>query len=180
MIVDAERSLLSAVGARRRKRQGIVLHLVAAVLVVFVGVLGLLDDSWLRNLLASWINVHALFGLLLWGLVVWRFYGRARQDPPMRRAEIRSLSRRLSRMVYLLLYLVIGTKQVLAIATLVRHGGTLTLEPTKDFQAILLYGLITLIIIRILAVWVWLHVIDEAASRGAAGRGPARLQIPSN
>ena len=39
---------------------------VLVVLVVLVGVLGLLHDSWPKQTQAYWINVHALIGILLW------------------------------------------------------------------------------------------------------------------
>jgi cytochrome b561 len=46
-------------------RLGAVLfHWAMAVLVVVVGVLGLLHDSWPRQTQAFWINIHALTGIL--------------------------------------------------------------------------------------------------------------------
>jgi cytochrome b561 len=45
-------------------------------LVVIVGVLGLLHDTWPKKTQAFWINVHALIGILLWLVLIARFgYG---------------------------------------------------------------------------------------------------------
>jgi cytochrome b561 len=59
-------------------------------LVVIVGVLGLLHDTWPKKTQAFWINVHALIGILLWLVLIARFgYGmRVFMDIwPMRRAS---------------------------------------------------------------------------------------------
>jgi hypothetical protein len=63
----------------------IAFHLISVVLVVAVGVLGLLHDSWSKDTQAFWINIHALIGLLIWVLVVARFGWRRRHAPPRRR-----------------------------------------------------------------------------------------------
>ncbi len=44
----------------------IAFHWVMFLLVVWVGSLGLLHDSWLKRTQAFWINLHATLGLLLW------------------------------------------------------------------------------------------------------------------
>lgn len=47
-----------------------------AVLVVIVGTLGLLHDSWPHATQAKWTNVHAVIGLAVWLLLMLRFGGR--------------------------------------------------------------------------------------------------------
>ena len=51
----------------QRYRPGaIAFHWSMFGLVVIVGTLGLLHDSWPKQTQAFWINIHALIGLLLW------------------------------------------------------------------------------------------------------------------
>jgi hypothetical protein len=71
-------------------------HWVMVVLVVVVGVLGLLHDSWPRTTQAFWINVHALIGLAVWVLVMMRIGWRLRHPPPALPAEAGDFSRRWS------------------------------------------------------------------------------------
>ena len=54
----------------------IAFHWVMTVLIVVVGVLGLLHDSWPRSSQAFWINIHALIGLMVWVLVIARLSWR--------------------------------------------------------------------------------------------------------
>jgi len=49
-------------------------HWFMFVLVVCVGVLGLLHDSWPKQTQRFWINIHALLGLLLWFTLMARFW----------------------------------------------------------------------------------------------------------
>jgi hypothetical protein len=60
----------------------IAFHWVMFVLVVIVGVLGLLHDSWPKQTQAFWINVHALIGIFLWLSLLARFGYRLRHSPP--------------------------------------------------------------------------------------------------
>ena len=46
------------------------------LLVVVVGILGLLHDSWPKRTQAFWINVHAMLGLLLWLTLIARIWWR--------------------------------------------------------------------------------------------------------
>jgi cytochrome b561 len=132
---------------------------------------------------ADTIDVPTLFGLLLWIMVIARFRARMKHSAEIRAADLRGLSRQLSRTVYLLLYLIIGAKQVINIVGFLRHGGTFdpglaptpdcashdcpTFAPTNDLKLMLIYGLIALIIIRVLALWIWLRLADDAASKTA-------------
>jgi cytochrome b561 len=103
-------------------------------------------------------NIHALFGSLLLVIVVARLLRDVRRFPPVRAADVRSLIRRLSRMVYLLLYLAAGLQQ------LIGRGSS------ADLQVILLYGLITLIVIRVLAIGIWLR--NRSRRRPIAAAAP--------
>jgi len=186
MAAQAELSLNP--GSHARSRQGMLIALFgcAAVLVVTIGVLGLLDGSWLRQMLESWINIHALFGLLLCGLVLARYQWRVRNSPCILPAAIRELSRHLSRMVYLLLYVVMGVRQSIGIINSIWHGSALDFNlfdghfrngpdragwnPKDDFQLFLATGLFVLIVVRVLAFRLWLRSTERAAlSKEASG-----------
>ena len=162
----------------------IALHGCAALLVVVIGVLGLLGASWPRQMLESWINVHALFCVLLCGLVLAEYQRRVRQSTGEERADSRELSRRLSRMVYLLLYVVIGLRQIISILHSLWHGGAVDLSPfderfrngpdyagfnpKDDFQLFFASGLLALIVVRILAFGLRLRSVARPASPKAA------------
>ena len=95
------------------------------IVAVVIGVLGLLGTWGLRQMLESWINVHVLFGLLLCGLVFARCRWGVKHSPPMLPADVRQLTRQLSRTVYLLLYVVIGVRELIAILNGAWHGGAI-------------------------------------------------------
>ena len=50
--------------------QAIAFHWTMFVLVVIVGVLGLLHDDWPKETQGFWINLHVMFGLLLWVVAI--------------------------------------------------------------------------------------------------------------
>jgi cytochrome b561 len=172
MIVHAARSGPSL---RRSRSQDTVLSALygcAAMLVISVGVQGLVDNSWLRKLAESWINIHALFGILLGILVIARYEWIVRRSPPRLPSDIRELSRHLSRTVYLMLYLVIGISECLGTANLAQGGSdTQAFDPRDDFQVFLASGLVALAIVRILAFIAWRRVRDVV--------GPARPALSS-
>jgi hypothetical protein len=101
----------------------------------------------------SWIDIHALFGLLLGGLVYaryrWRVEHRTRTAVPP--TEARELSRQLSRMVYLMLYGVVGIRQGIVIVNHLWHGDAIPFNPKQDFQLFLAAGLLVLAGARLLA-----------------------------
>ena len=186
MAAQAEPSLNSLAHAYSRQRMLIALYGCAALFVVVIGVLSLLDGSWLRQMLESWINIHALFGLLLCGLVLVRYQWRVRHSPGMLPTDIRELSRHLSRIVYLLLYVVIGVRQSIGIINSIWHGSAVDFNlfddrtsngpdragwnPKDDFQLLLATGLFVLIIVRVLACRLWLRSVERAAlSKEATG-----------
>jgi cytochrome b561 len=160
--------------------EGVALILGLAALVVLFGVLGLLDGSWVEQILGSRINVRAMFGLFLCTLVAVRFHGRLKCGAPMLQTDICDLSRELSRMVYLSLYMVIGVRQIIGIADWLRPAGVLEFgkfAADEDLQAIVAYGLVGLLLIRALAFGFWLHwsrsgvtAIDGAVLSRASGR----------
>jgi cytochrome b561 len=149
-----------------------------AIVAVVIGVLGLRGSSGPRQLLESWINIHALFGLLLCGLVLARCRWSVKHSPPMLPSDVRQLSRHLSRTVYLLLYVVIGVMELIAILNSVWHGSVVDFNAfgerfrgpdyagfnvKDDFQLFLASGFITLIFLRVLTCTLWLRSVERAA-----------------
>ena len=100
----------------------IALHWMMAVLIVVVGVLGLLHDSWPKQTQAFWINLHALIGLLVFALLLTRMAWRRQHPPPALPADCGALSRRLSPPVHRLLYVLMFIIPILGIVTFIWHG----------------------------------------------------------
>ena len=179
MAAQAERPLHFLSQAFSRESMLAALYVCIALVAVAIGVLGLLANSWPRQMLESWINIHVLFGLLLCGLVFSRARWRVKHSPRMLPADIQELSRHLSRIVYLLLYVVIGVRQIISVLTSTWHGGTVdfnlfdehlrngpdspTWNPKDDFQLFLGTGFSVLIIIRVVAFRLWLRSVERAA-----------------
>jgi hypothetical protein len=112
----------------------------------------------------------ALFALLLSGLVVARFGWWLKHTPPVDAADIRLFSRRLSRMVYLLIYLIIGAEETVHIIGGLEAGGS----PARDLldpagQVFVLNGLFALVLIRVFAYLVWRRHPLRASAILAAG-----------
>jgi cytochrome b561 len=185
MAAQAERSLHALTHARSREGMLKALYGCIAAIAAAIGVLGLRGASWPRHMLESWINIHALFGLLLCGLVLARCRWCIAYSRPMP-ADIRGLSRHLSRIVYLLLYLVVGVREVIGIFNSHWHGGTVDFNLfderlrngpdyagfnlKDDFQLFLASGLFALIFVRILAFRLrWRSEEGAAGSKAATG-----------
>ncbi len=191
MVANIDDALIASGNPARRIRQVLALYWGMAALAVWVGVFGLIRDSWLAMALTSRSRVHALFWLLLVGLVLARFLWWLKHSAPAQKADIRRFSRQLSRLIYLILYLVIGTGQIIGIVNFMWHGGTLYFgllldsdsahdlgiyKATADFRAILVCSLIALALIRGLAFWTWLRLVEEIAIRAAADRRSGETQ----
>jgi cytochrome b561 len=186
MAAQAQPSLNPFAHAYSRQRMRTVLDGCAALLVVAIGVLGLLHGSWLRQMIESWINIHALFGLLLCGFVLARCQWRVKHSPRMLPTGVHELSRHLSRIVYLLLYVVIGVRQSIGIVGSLWHGGAVdfnlfdeplrngtdgkAFDPIDDFHLFLVSGLFVLVIVRVVVFRLWLRSVERAAvSKAATG-----------
>ncbi len=153
----------------RYGRIAIALHWIMAVLIVVVGVLGLLHDSWPRRSQAFWINLHALSGLGVWVLIIARLWWRLTHRPPAVPPETGVLTRRLAYAVHALLYLLVGVIPLVGIVTFVWHGRAFdfglfrvdfgmranraVFHPTEDIHGYLAYTLFTLIGIHVLAAF---------------------------
>ncbi len=158
-----------------RYRSGaIAFHWVMFVLVVVVGVLGLLHDSWPKQTQAFWINVHALIGILLWSVLVARLGYRLRHSPPALPTDIDAFSRRFSSPVHLALYGLMFIIPIIGVVTFIYHGRVLRFglfdinfgvkknpaifEPTEDIHGYLAYALFALAGLHALAA-LWHHFV---------------------
>jgi cytochrome b561 len=145
-----------------RRRWSIALQVTLGVMVVFIGVLGTLEHSGIRRVVAAWINIHALFGSLLVASVGARLRWCLKSRRSAGAAELRELNRHLSRIVYLILYLVIGARFVVNIVnhfflaeSACRSLACMLIPPMGDSRAILAYGLGVLIAIRVFIFWLF-------------------------
>jgi hypothetical protein len=138
------------------------LHANFALLVLLVGLLGLIADTF-TIALPHRGNLHILFAALLWAYIVVRFYGRLRRAPRMLPTEIRAFSRHLSRLVYLLLYILTFFNLVIGVVRAAPHSTFLA--RTEDVQIYLVCGVGALITIRVLAGLCHHSVTHGAKSR---------------
>jgi cytochrome b561 len=136
----------------------IAFHWTAFLLVLVVGTLGLLHDSWPDDASQTrWVNVHALLGLLLWSLTLARLVFRLRHPPPALPTGTGEFSRRLSAPVHLGLYALLLGTPILGIITFIWHGRVFdfglfqvdfhvprnraVFHPTEDWHGNLAYAL---------------------------------------
>jgi cytochrome b561 len=137
-----------AAGARR---------LLFALPFCAIGIAGLLRDSWPGELPLPGVNLHAIFGAMLWLMVVAQFCRGNLEGPPLRGAGVQQLCRRLSRRVYLLLYVLFGVNLLVRMAAILWNSGTrgashpAILPTPENLRDYLAYGVFTLLTIRALA-----------------------------
>jgi len=118
-------------------------------LLVLAGLLSLIHDTWMKPGPAAWLNAHFLFGALLCAWVVVRYYRRIRRIPRMQPSDIREFSRHLSRLVYLLLYLLMLFSLTVRFLRYLVHRPAI--GSVEDFQVYLAFGVLALVIIHALA-----------------------------
>lgn len=161
----------------------ITFHWLAFVLLILVGTLGLLHDSWPdRPTQTFWINVHALLGLLLWFLTMARFAWRLGHTPPRLPTGVGEFSRRVSPYLHLALYGLLLLTPVLGIVTFIWHGRVLDLglfridfhvpsnraifHPTEDIHGYLAHTLFALAGVHALAaLWHQFYLHDGLLRR---------------
>jgi cytochrome b561 len=136
----------------------IVFHWSMFALVVCVGILGLLHDSWPnKQSQRFWINIHALMGLGLWLLLFARLGWRLGHSPPPPAASGGPLQRRLRGLVHFILYALLVVIPIVGIVTFVYHGRVFDLglfsidfhvasnraifHPTEEWHGYLAYAL---------------------------------------
>ncbi|MGC1521531.1 MAG: hypothetical protein WA803_08340 [Steroidobacteraceae bacterium] len=134
-----------------------------APLVVALGVLSVFADSRPNTLPHAGI-LHALFGLLAWLYLVARFYERLRRSPPMLPSDLYAFSRRLSRLVYALLYALMFVR--LIIDRWYAAPDRPIPSSFEDFQGYLAAGVVAILTIHALSA-VCRHFVLQAAGEPA-------------
>jgi cytochrome b561 len=165
----------------------IAFHWIMFLLLVVVGALGLLHDSWPKRTHVFWINMHAITGLLLWFTLIARIWWRMRHAPPVLPPEVGSLSRRLSTPMHLGLYALMFITPIVGLVTFIWHGRILDFglfhinfgirsdraifEPTEDIHGYLAYGIFGVAAIHTLAaLWHQFILHDGVLRRMWPGR----------
>jgi superoxide oxidase len=154
---SAQKTSPSSESAARYGAGAIAFHWLMFILVVSVGALGLLHDSWPKRTQAFWINIHALAGLTLWSALIARLWWRWRHAPPAPMVNIGAISRRLSGPVHFALYALMFITPLVGIVTFVYHGRAFdfgffrvdfgirsnrsVFHPTEDWHGYLAYAL---------------------------------------
>jgi cytochrome b561 len=100
----------------------IAFHWLMFALVVCVGTLGLLHDSWPKTTQRFWINIHALLGLLLWLVLFARLGWRIRHPPPAPIETLGPFERRLAQFTHIVLYALLFAIPIIGIVTFIYHG----------------------------------------------------------
>ena len=156
----------------------IAFHWITVLLLVTVGILGLLHDSWPKRTHVFWINVHAILGLLLSLILISRIWWRVQHAPPALPAELGALSQRLSRPVHLALYALMFLTPVFGVVTFIWHGrifdfGLFQVDfgirsnhaifgPTEDVHGYLAYALFGLVGLHVLAAMWHRFILHDA------------------
>jgi hypothetical protein len=117
-----------------------------ALLTALVGLMGVVHNTWPRDFRGPEFRLPLAFGIGMACFIAMRFYWHAR--PPAQGSDTRiRLTRPLSRLVYLTLFLLIGANQVLAVL----NNHALAASATR-LQGYLFAGIVSLALIRILAL----------------------------
>ncbi len=181
MVTNSLESSFPPQPVARYRFVAIAFHWVMFVLVVIVGILGLLHDSWPKQTQAVWINVHALIGILLWLVLLARFGYRLRHVPPTLPKDIDAFSRRFSNPMHLTLYALMFVIPMVGFVTFIYHGRVLhfglfdlnfgikknpaIFEPTEDIHGYLAYGLFALAGLHTLAALWHQFVVHDGILR---------------
>jgi cytochrome b561 len=152
---------------RRYDSGAMIFHWLMFALVVCVGTLGLLHDSWPKQTQSFWINIHAVLGLLLWFTLMARFCWRLGHRPPPLMENVGAFVRRSSTLVHFGLYALLFITPIVGIVTFIYHGRVFDFgifkvdfgvksnraifHPTEDLHEYLAYAIFALAGIHALA-----------------------------
>ena len=125
-----------------------------ALPICAIGVAGQLRDSWPTALYLP-TGLHALFGVMLWLMVLAQF--RQAHRSALGPSAAYALCRGLARGVFLQLYILFGVSQILRIAVILWNRGQSSahmaiLQPPENLRDYLAYGVFALLTIQALAV----------------------------
>lgn len=97
------------------------LHWIVAILMAFVGGVGLTFKYFPRSAQAFWLNMHAVVGLLFFTLVVVRLVWRLKRRPPELPASAGEIARRFSAPFHALIYALMIAIPPIGIVAFVWH-----------------------------------------------------------
>lgn len=180
----------TSAGSNTVERYGsgaIAFHWTMFLLLLVVGALGLLHDSWPKQTHVFWVNVHAILGVFLWLTLIARLWWRMRHAPPILPPGAGTLSRRLSTPVHLGLYALMFITPIVGAVAFIWHGRIFDfglfqidfgirpdraiVEPTEDIHGYLAYAIFALAGIHILAaLWHQFILHDGVLGRMWPGR----------
>ncbi len=128
-----------------------------ALSICMIGAAGLLHDAWPSALYMPMTNLHAVFGVMLWLMVLAQFRRARRSALAQSGAGMHKLRRRLSRGVFLQLYILFGMSQIVQIAVILWNDGQdashmAILQPPENLRDYLAYGILALLTIHALAL----------------------------
>jgi cytochrome b561 len=135
-----------------------------------VGIAGLLRDSWPGAQHLAGVNLHAIFGALLWLMVVVQFSHASFAGPPLSSADVHALSRRLSRRIYLLLFVLFGVCELVRLAAFIWNDGAqgalhpAVLPAPENLRDYFAYGVFALLTIHVLAA-AQCHALNRVVAR---------------
>jgi hypothetical protein len=161
------------------------------LLTIAAGALGPLVDLPAAEGRASWTHFHPVFSLLLAALIAQGFNRELRDSRWAGVVALKGTVRQLSRLVYLVLYVLILLKQIICAAALVRHDGSIELSRLwsdggaalqatilqcgEDFRGYLFAGVLALFAIRLVAAW----LADAASAEQRQGEAlKFRVRLP--
>jgi hypothetical protein len=159
-------------GARFRATVLAALHRSAPVAALLTGLAGVLHDAGAAHARAPGTVMHAMFGLALLAAVVEQFAWRMRHGPPMSACDTAAMSRSMSLRVYLLLYTLVGARQIHMIAGGAGPAGAIEGARAGDLGGYLFCGVVALLAIRVLAA-----ALPGLAARSA---GSAEPRLPGD
>jgi hypothetical protein len=152
------------------------------LLICAVGTAGLLRDAWPDAIDWPFVDLHAAFGLLLCLMVVMQFHAADSSAVPLSCAGLQAFCRGLTRLVFLLLYVLFGLDGLVHAAAMWWNSGMqgsarpATIRPPESLQDYLAYGVIALAMIRLLGARIpqrspTVSTTKESGIRAGRGRG---------
>ncbi len=119
--------------------------------VIAVGIAGVLHDSWHGHAPNAGAAIHALFAAALWLSAAVPLALRLRRSAFVYSADVNDCARRLSRTIYLVLYVLAGTKEMAAVWAAGAASGPAIEESMKGLRCYLICGCCTLVTVRAMA-----------------------------
>ena len=142
--------------ARSDTRSAAARRLAFALAVCAMGTTSLLRDAWPRSMHGPFIDLHAAFGTLLCLMVVAQFHAANLRAAASIGLSLHAYCRGVTRLVFLELYVLFGTNELVHVAAALWNKGLYgsaqpaILQPPESLRDYLAYGVVALIIIRVL------------------------------